>query len=153
MATSSAVRPAADRRVLLLLLDDQHRLMLCGGCCGGWTVPQVLLTAETEFQDGAARYLAERFHVENPRFGTVYGVHETDESHCWEHDHRTISHVFIVRISPEESNFFQLISPSHTRWGIGELKYRHREISPEGVTLLVSGYLEGWLPDGPISLY
>ncbi|WP_105967728.1 hypothetical protein [Streptomyces geranii] len=153
MATSSVVRPAADRRVLLLLLDDQHRLMLCDGYCGGWTVPQVLLTAETEFQDGATRYLAERFHVENPHFGTVYGVHETDEPHCREHDHRIISHVFIVRISPDESNCFQLISPSHTRRGIGELKYRHQEISPEGATLLFYSYLEGWLPNGPISLY
>lgn len=153
MATSPSLQPAVDRRVLLLLLDDQQRLMLCGGCCSDWTVPQVLLTAGTDFQAGAAQYLAEQFHIENPRFGTVYGVHETVESDCWEHDHRTISRVFIVRISPEESNLFQLASPSHTRWGISELKYRHQEISPEGVTLLASGYVEGWLPDGPISLY
>ncbi|MEU9324102.1 hypothetical protein AB0D91_09840 [Streptomyces canus] len=153
MATSHTVQPTVDRRVLLLLLDDQHRLTLCGGCCGGWTVPQVLLATGTEFRDGATQYLAERFQIENPRFGTVYGVHETRESDCWEHDHRTISRVFIVRISPEESNLIQLTSPSHTRWGIGELKYRRQELYPEGVAILVSGYVEGWLPDGPISLY
>lgn len=153
MATSHTVQPAVDRRVLLLLLDDQHRLMLCGGCCGGWTVPQVPLAAGTEFRDGAAQYLSERFHIENPHFGTVYGIHETRESDCWEHEHRTITRVFIVRISPEESDLFHSTSPSHTRWGISELKSRHRDISPEGVILLVSGYTEGWLPDGPISLY
>jgi hypothetical protein len=52
-------------------LNDQHRLMLCGEYCDGWTVPQVLLPTGTEFQDGATRYLAERFHIENPRFGSV----------------------------------------------------------------------------------
>ena len=151
MATSHTVRPAVDRHVLLLLLDDQHRLMLCGGCCGGWTVPQILLGDGTDFQVGAARYLTERFHIEAPFFGTVYGVHETSESDCWEHDRRTVSRAFIVRISSEESDSFQLISPSHTRWGITELKSRHQEIHPEGVALLVSGYVEGWLPDGPVS--
>ncbi|MEU2283045.1 hypothetical protein ABZ614_14120 [Streptomyces sp. NPDC013178] len=152
MATSHAPS-VADRRFLLLLLDDQDRLMLCGGCCDGWTVPQALLAAGSDFKDGATQYLAERFHIENPRFGSLYGVHETRESDCWEHDQRTVSHVFIVRISIEESDSFQATSPSHTRWGISELKTRHRDISPEGVTLLISGYVEGWLPDGPISLY
>ncbi|MET9080833.1 hypothetical protein ABZX77_02880 [Streptomyces sp. NPDC004237] len=152
MATSHAPS-VADRRVLLLLLDNQKRLMLCGGCCGGWTVPQALLAAGIDFEDGAAQYLAERFHIENPRFGSLYGVHETRESDCWEHDQRTVSHVFIVRISAKESNSFQAMSLSHARWEISELKTRHRDISPEGVALLVSGYVEGWLPDGPISLY
>lgn len=153
MATSHTVQLTVDRRVLLLLLDDQHRLMLCGGCCGGWTVPQLLLSTGTDFQEGAAQYIAERFHIENPHFGTVYGIRETRESDCWEHDRRTISRVFIVRISSEESDFLQLTSSSHTRWGISELKSRHRELSPEGVALLITGYVEGWLPDGPISLY
>lgn len=152
MATSHAPS-VADHRVLLLLLDNQNRLMLCGGCCGGWTVPQALLAAGTDFKDGAAQYLAERFHIENPHFGSLYGVHETRESDCWEHDQRTVSRVFIVRISTKESDSFQAMSLSHTRWKISELKTRHRDISPEGVALLVSGYVEGWLPDGPISLY
>ena len=152
MATSHALS-VADRRVLLLLLDDQDRLMLCGGCCGDWTVPQALLAAGTEFEDGAARYLAERFHISNPRFGSIYGVHETRESDCWEHDQRTVSRAYIVRINSEESDSFQAMSPSHTRWEISELRNRHRDVSPEGVALLVSGYVEGWLPDGPISLY
>ncbi|MET9290380.1 hypothetical protein [Streptomyces sp. NPDC003077] len=155
MATSHA--PSApsvvDRRVLLLLLDDQDRLMLCGGCCGGWTVPQTLLAAGTGFKDGATQHLAERFHIRNPRFGSLYGVHETRESDCWEHDQQTVSQVYVVRISAEESDSFQTMSPSHARWKIGELKNRHRDVSPEGVALLVAGYVEGWLPDGPISLY
>ncbi|MFE2334576.1 hypothetical protein [Streptomyces coelicoflavus] len=151
MATSHSVRPTVDRRVLLLLLDDQHRLMLCGGCCGGWTVPQALLGATTDFRIGAAQYLAERFRIEVPMFGTVYGVHETSESDCWEHDRKTVSRAFIVKISSEESDSLQLIAPSHTRWGIDQIKARHQEIHPEGMTLLVSGYVEGWLPDGPVS--
>lgn len=142
-----------DRRALLLLLDDQDRLMLCGGCCGGWTVPQTLLAAGADFKDGATQYLAERFHITNPHFGSLYGVRETQESDCWEHDQRTVSRVFIVRIDGEESDSFQAMSPSHTRWEISELRTRIRDVSPEGVTLLVSGYVEGWLPDGPITLY
>ncbi|MEU1853436.1 hypothetical protein ABZ499_30285 [Streptomyces sp. NPDC019990] len=152
MATSHAPS-VADRRVLLLLLDNQNRLMLCGGCCSGWTVPQALLAAGTDFKDGAAQYLAERFHIENPKFGSLYGVHETRDSDCWEHDQRTVSRVFIARISAKEPDSFQAMSPSHTRWEISELRTRHRDISPEGVALLASGYVEGWLPDGPISLY
>ncbi|MER6559338.1 hypothetical protein ACIBU0_19145 [Streptomyces sp. NPDC049627] len=152
MATSHAPS-VADHRVLLLLLDDQDRLMLCGGCCAGWTVPQTLLTRDADFKDGAAQYLADRFRISNPRFGSVYGVHETREPECWEHDQRTVSHVFIVRISAEESDSFLTMSPSHTRWKISELRTRHRDVSPEGVALLVFGYVEGWLPDGPISLY
>ncbi|MFG3022136.1 hypothetical protein ACGFZQ_26905 [Streptomyces sp. NPDC048254] len=152
MATSHA-SPIADHRVLLLLLDDQDRLMLCGRCCDGWTVPQTLLAVGIDFKDGAAQYLAERFQITNPSFGSLYGVHETRESDCWEHDQRTVSRVFIVRISAEESDSFQAMSPQHARWKISELKARHRDISPEGVTLLASGYVEGWLPDGPISLH
>lgn len=127
--------------------------MLCGGCCGGWTVPQTLLAAGAPFMEGAARYLAERFHIENPHFGSLYGVRETRKSDCWEHDQRTVSRVFIVRISTKESDSFQAMSPSHARWEISELRSRHRDVSPEGVALLISGYVEGWLPDGPISLY
>ncbi|MFF4547436.1 hypothetical protein ACFY1J_24940 [Streptomyces sp. NPDC001406] len=152
MATPHAPS-VADRRVLLLLLDDQDRLMLCGGCCAGWTVPQALLTADADFKDGAAQHLAERFHISNPRFGSVYGVHETRDSDCWERNQRTGSRVFIVRISAEESESFLSMSPSHTRWKVSELRDRHRDVSPEGVALLVAGYVEGWLPDGPISLY
>ncbi|MFJ6897431.1 hypothetical protein [Streptomyces hokutonensis] len=153
MPTSDTPHRDIDRRAYLLLLDDQHRLMLCGGCCNGWTVPQVLLAPDADFRGGAAQYLAQRFHIENPRFGTVYGVHETRDSDCWEHDRRTISRIFIVRISSEASDSFQLISPSHARWGVDEIKSRRQEIYPEGVSLLVSGYVEGWLPDGPVSLY
>jgi hypothetical protein len=80
-------------------------------------------------------------------------VRETREIDCWEHDQRTVFRVFIVRVSTEESDSLQAMSPSHTRWGISELKAHHRDISPEGVALLVAGYLEGWLPDGPISLH
>ncbi|MFI6022360.1 hypothetical protein ACIBCP_32565 [Streptomyces sp. NPDC051287] len=153
MPTARTSKPTSDRRVYLLLLDDENRLMLCGGCCSGWTVPQTLLGPDTDFRDGAAQHLAERFHIDSPRFGSVYGIHETREPECWVHDHHTISRVFIVKISSRESDLFQASSPSHTRWGIHELKSRHQEISPEGVTLLASGYVEGWLPDGPISLY
>ncbi|MEU1166170.1 NUDIX domain-containing protein [Streptomyces sp. NPDC005921] len=144
--------PRFDRRIYLLLLDDKDRLMLCRACCSGWTVPQALLDHDADFKEGATRHLAERFHIENPRFGSVHGIHETRESNCWEHDQRTVSHVFIVRISTEESDSLQEMSLSHTRWGISKLRARHRDISPEGVTLLISGYVEGWLPDGPISL-
>ncbi|MFJ8110384.1 hypothetical protein [Streptomyces sp. NPDC096132] len=152
MPTSSNSQQLVDRRAYLLLLDDQDRLMLCGGCCSGWTVPQLLLAPGTDFRDGAAHYLAERFRITNPRFGSVYGVLETQDLNCREHDRHTISHAFIVRISSDESNSIQATSRTHARWGLGELKSRYREVSPEGVVPLVSGYVEGWLPDGPISL-
>ncbi|MFF5979428.1 hypothetical protein ACFY78_11330 [Streptomyces olindensis] len=54
MANSHAPS-VADRRVLLLLLDEQDRLVLCGGCCGGWAVPLVLLAAGTDFKNEATQ--------------------------------------------------------------------------------------------------
>jgi hypothetical protein len=151
--TYSNPQQPIDRRVCLLLLDDQDRLMLCGGCCSGWTIPQLWLAPGTDFRDGAAHYLAERLSITNPRFGSVYGVLETQDLNCWEHDRHTTSHVLIVRISSDESDALQATSRTHVRWGLGELKSRYREVSPEEVVPLASGYVEGWLPDGPISLH
>ncbi|QBJ91005.1 hypothetical protein D0Z67_12290 [Streptomyces seoulensis] len=151
MHTTHVLPSAVDRRVYLLLLDDENRLMLCGGCCNGWTVPQVLLEPGVDFQEGAVRHLARRFRIENPRFGSVYGIHETSESDCWERGHHTVSRILIVRINAQEAASFRWMSGSHTMWGINQLTSRHQEISPEGVALLVSGYVEGWLPDGPVS--
>ncbi|MET8183090.1 hypothetical protein [Streptomyces sp. NPDC005336] len=37
----------------------------------------MLLTPGVDFRDGAAHYLAERFRITEPRFGSVYGVRET----------------------------------------------------------------------------
>ncbi|MDW4911358.1 hypothetical protein RB628_40255 [Streptomyces sp. ADMS] len=153
MPDSHLPQPHFDRCAYLLLVDDEDRLMLCGTCCSGWTVPRVLLDPEVDFRDAATQFLADRFQIHNPKYGTVYGVRKTQDSECWEHEHPTVAHVLLVRISSEESDSIQRTSTRHARWGIGELKDRHREISPEGVVLLVSGYVEGWIPDGKISLH
>lgn len=142
----------SDHRAYLLLLDDQDRLMLCNACCGGWTAPQVLLDPDSDFRESATRFLAKRFQVHDPRYGSLYGIHTTRDGECWQHDQPTVSHAFLVRISAEESDAIQQLSSAHARWGVEELKSRHRDISPEGVVLVAAGYVEGWLPDGPISL-
>ncbi|MFD2009938.1 hypothetical protein [Streptomyces narbonensis] len=145
--------PRFDRRAYLLLLDDQRRLLLCGGCCGGWTVPQVRLTSGAHFMESATRFLDERFGVTSPRFGSVYGIRQSRAGDNWEFDRVTAAHAFIVRISDAEGATIEQTSATHTRWGTAELRRRRREISPEGIVLLVTGYIEGWIPDGPISLY
>lgn len=144
--------PRLDRRVYVLLLDDQHRLMLCRACCSGWTVPQAPLDSDADFRESATRFLAERFQIHEPRYGSLFGIHTTRAGECWQHDQPTISHVFLIRISAEESDAIQQLSAAHARWGVEELKSRHRDISPEGVVLMAAGYVAGWLPDGPISL-
>lgn len=120
--------PRFDRRAFLLLLDDQRRLLLCGGCCGGWTVPQVRMTSGTQFVESAVRFLDEQFGLTKPRFGSVYGVRQSRAGDNWER------------------------SPAHARWGVSDLRRRRREIHPEGIVLLTIGYVEGWIPGGPISL-
>ncbi|MFD5969938.1 hypothetical protein ACFWGR_27610 [Streptomyces sp. NPDC060311] len=140
-----------DRHAYLVILDDLDRLMLCAACCGGWTVPRVPVDSGSDFEDAATSFLAEHFGIRDPRYGSTYGVHQTQSGECWEYDNPSISHVFTVRITLEESHSLQLISPAHTPWGIEEVKSRYAAVYPAGIILLASGYLEGWLPDGPIS--
>ncbi|MET9886266.1 hypothetical protein ABZZ20_24650 [Streptomyces sp. NPDC006430] len=144
--------PRFDRRAYLLLLDDQRRLLLCGGCCGGWTVPQVRMTSGTQFVESAVRFLDEQFGLTNPRFGSVYGVRQSRAGDNWEFDRVTAARVFIVRISDAEGAAIVQRSPAHARWGVSDLRRRRREIHPEGIVLLTTGYVEGWIPGGPISL-
>ncbi|MFC5027838.1 hypothetical protein ACQFX6_17220 [Streptomyces sp. DSM 41987] len=145
--------PRFDRRAYLLLLDDQDRLMLCGACCRGWTVPQVRINAGANFQGAATRFLANRFGIHDPSYSSLYGLHESSYGDTWEYDRQTSSRVFIVRINAKQSAAIQRISKSHARWRIEDLKSRRREINPEGAVLIATGYVEGWLPDGPVTLY
>ncbi|WP_328299184.1 hypothetical protein OG389_16150 [Streptomyces sp. NBC_00435] len=144
--------PRFDRLAYLLLLDDQRRLLLCGGCCGRWTVPQVRVDVGADFRDAAAKFLLEQLNERNPRFGSVYGMRESTQEESWEFDRATTSRALIFHVSDEQGDRFENNSPSHTRWGVGDLRRRRREITPEGLVLLVTGYVEGWIPDGPISL-
>ncbi|MFJ8662343.1 hypothetical protein [Streptomyces sp. NPDC093795] len=144
--------PPFDRRAYLLLLDDQHRLLLCGGCCGGWTVPQVRMAGRAQFMESAVRFLNEQFGLTSPRFGSVCGFRQTRAGDNWEFDRVTAARVFIVRISDAEGAAIEQRSPTHARWGVADLRRRRREIHPEGIVLLTAGYVEGWIPDGPISL-
>ncbi|MFI6940363.1 hypothetical protein ACIBI4_13905 [Streptomyces sp. NPDC050418] len=153
MTTSPTPTERPERRVCLLVLDDQHRLLLCGGCCGSRTVPQVQLREAESFEAAASRFLAERFQVPDPRFGAVYGIRRSRSGDDWEFDRATEARVLFARVSNRQSAAIELSSATHVRWGLEELKARRREISPQGVVLLVTGYVEGWIPDGPISLY
>ncbi|MFJ3084603.1 hypothetical protein ACIPJG_33300 [Streptomyces halstedii] len=157
MPTNFATFPPAatptERRVYTLLLDDENRLMLCGSCCGGWTVPQFPVDPDVDFRAAATQFLSARLRINNPQYGRVLGIHKTSVKDCWERDRPTVSQVFILRISAQHSASFLAVSPSHVRWGARDLAQHRRMISPEGVVLLALGYVEGWLPDGPISLY
>ncbi|MEV3895589.1 MULTISPECIES: hypothetical protein [Streptomyces] len=144
--------PRFDRRTLLLLLDDQQRLLLCGSCCRGWTVPEIRLGSNTDFLGEANRFLTERFGLPRPPLSGLYGLHQTGHQESWQYDRTTASRAYIARVSDTQSATWQEAGPSHTRWGPQELKRRRREISPEGVVLLATGYIEGWLPDGPLGL-
>ncbi|MFC6984846.1 hypothetical protein [Streptomyces cirratus] len=144
--------PRFDRRAFLLLLDDQRRLLLCGACCRGWTVPQVRLDKGADYLGQATRYLTQRFGVRNPRFSALYGVHQSRREEPWDFDRVTASRVFIVRVTDAESSAVRHIASNHALWTMSQIRQRRREIYPEGVVLLITGYLEGWLPDGPLKL-
>ncbi|MFB6822655.1 hypothetical protein ACFCXA_13805 [Streptomyces virginiae] len=144
--------PRFDRRALLLLLDDQHRVLLCGGCCGSWTVPQVRIDTGADFVGAATGFLADRFGMRDPRFGSGYGLRQSRLGDSWEFERTTASRVLIVRVSDEESAVIEQASATHALLGLDELRRRRREIYPEGVVALATGYAEGLIPDGPISL-
>ncbi|MFE6739055.1 hypothetical protein [Streptomyces tubercidicus] len=145
--------PRFDRRCYLLLLDEQQRLLLCGGCCGGWTVPQVRMTGSADFRAEGTRFLAEEFGVTAPRYGPVYGKRYSAHATDWEFDRVTALRVFFVHLSDEDSDRIERSSATHVRWDLERLHTRRREVFPEGVVTLTTGYVEGWIPDGPISLY
>ncbi|WP_157878819.1 hypothetical protein [Streptomyces sp. CT34] len=104
------------------------------------------------FEAAATRFLADRFQLLDPGFGSIYGTRQSRPDDDWEFDRVTASRLFFVRLSNRQSAAIELSSATHVRWGLEELKRRRREISPEGAVLLVTGYVEGWIPDGPISL-
>jgi hypothetical protein len=91
--------------------------------------------------------------IYDPSYGLLCGLHQSRYGDTWEHDRVTATRVFIVRINASQSAAVQHMSASHVRWGLDDLKSRRREIHPEGVVLIATGFVEGWLPDGPISLY
>ncbi|MFG3176248.1 hypothetical protein OG893_15280 [Streptomyces sp. NBC_01696] len=110
------------------------------------------MTASASFLESATQFLQERFEVAAPRYGSVYGIRQSRTGEDWEFDRATSSRVFIVHISDGEGSAIEKRSLTHARWSIEELRRRRREISPEGIVSLVTGYVEGWLPDGPITL-
>ncbi|MFJ3615412.1 hypothetical protein [Streptomyces hydrogenans] len=102
--------------------------------------------------ESTVRFLNEQFGLTSPRFGSVCGFRQTRAGDNWEFDRVTAARVFIVRISDAEGAAIEQRSPTHARWGVADLRRRRREIHPEGIVLLTTGYIEGWIPDGPISL-
>ncbi|MFG2211063.1 hypothetical protein [Streptomyces sp. NPDC048638] len=65
----------------------------------------------------------------------------------------TALRVFFVHLSDEDSDRIERSSATHVRWDLEHLHKRRREVFPEGVVTLTTGCVEGWIPDGPISLY
>ncbi|MGY4930518.1 hypothetical protein ACWD7T_05265 [Streptomyces sp. 900116325] len=111
------------------------------------------MTTNAGFLESATQFLQERFELAAPRYGSVYGIRQSRTGEDWEFDRATATRVFIVHISDDEGSAIEKQSVAHTRWSIEELRRRRREISPEGIVLLVTGYVEGWIPDGPITLH
>ncbi|MEU6300475.1 hypothetical protein [Streptomyces erythrochromogenes] len=144
--------PRFDRRAFLLLLDEQRRLLLCRACCRGWTVPQVRLDAGADYLAHASQFLQRQFGVRTPRFSALYGLHQSRRDESWESGRTTASRVLIVRVTDGESAAIQQMTSAHSLWSVTQLRLRRREIFPEGVVPLTSGYVEGWLPDGPLEL-
>ncbi|MEV7181477.1 hypothetical protein [Kitasatospora sp. NPDC093679] len=102
--------------------------------------------------ESAVRLLDEQFGLSNPRLGSVYGFWQSRAGDNWEFGRVTAARVFIVRISDTEGAAIEQRSPTHSRWGVADLRRRRREIHPEGIALLATGYIEGRIPGGPISL-
>ncbi|MEU8524055.1 hypothetical protein AB0C77_00405 [Streptomyces sp. NPDC048629] len=111
------------------------------------------LDSEAELHEAVARHLTDQLGIRHPRYGTLHGLRTTRDDDCWFHDRPTTSRVLPIRINAEASDALQEQSTTHARWRREELKARHQDISPEGLTLVALGYLEGQLPDGLISLH
>ncbi|MFE1710124.1 hypothetical protein [Streptomyces sp. NPDC058728] len=105
-----------------------------------------------QFTESAIRFLDEQFGLTNPRFGSVYGLRQSRAVDNWEFNRVTAARVFIIRINDTEGAAIEQRSPTHSRWGVADLRRRRREIHPEGIVPLTTGYIEGRIPEGPISL-
>ncbi|MFE6665747.1 hypothetical protein ACFVFH_19590 [Streptomyces sp. NPDC057697] len=110
------------------------------------------MTSSVDFRATATAFLTKEFELA-PRFGPVHGRRHTEYTADWEFDRATATRVFIIHISSAEGDRLEERSATHARWTLKNLRKRRREIFPEGVVTLTTGYIEGWLPDGPISLF
>ncbi|MDI5971405.1 hypothetical protein POF50_019030 [Streptomyces sp. SL13] len=142
--------PRLDRRALILILDAKKRLFLCGSCCRGWTPPEVRVQSGVDFFKATQSFLEESFDIRDHRYGDLYGHRWASTSGSWDTVRRVEMRVIIAKI--DESQPHHLNGGLHVWWTLEELKMNHRKIYPEGVVLFVTGYLEGWLPAGPITL-
>lgn len=117
-------------------------------------MPRFSVRAEETYSGAAARLAAGYFEARTVRWGTVVGRRWAPPPKGAPRV-RVEEHVFLARIStpPASSTVANHTSAAVTWTPRTTLDGVLHEQHTDTTATLVDGYLDGWIPDGPITLY
>ncbi|MGA5427875.1 hypothetical protein ACPCVL_13890 [Streptomyces koyangensis] len=142
--------PRLHRIAKVIAIDPTHRIALLPPEAGHpkWTLPQRPALLGDNYTDTAYRLCRDLFPVRPMRIGTVTG-------HRWASapERATLrreERFHIVRVAAGSADEISGKNIFWTPRAALDLWLDHSEV--ETVKVLTDGYLDGWLPDGPITL-
>ncbi|WP_443059860.1 NUDIX domain-containing protein [Streptomyces sp. NBC_00467] len=150
--------PRFRRMATLVVIDADEQVALFqqpGEASGHWALPQGNVRLSESYAEAAARVTARCFNGRPVRWGSVIGRRwappPDDQSLV-----RVEEHLFLARAGPSVSSSSASADcpgPTAVWTPRAALDQVLRESHVDSTTDLVHGYLDGWLPDGPITLY
>ncbi|MGW8603189.1 NUDIX domain-containing protein [Streptomyces sp. NPDC055893] len=144
------------RVVFVALLSSDGRLALVAddlpGAVPRWVLPSGSVRAAESYREAAARILRDVVGAMQVRAGAVEGCRWAQVPVAVGRSRRE-AHVFIFRLAATGAPPEHLPSRGATRWAGPE---QWQELCTlcdlPDVDVLLTGYLEGWIPDGRITL-
>lgn len=146
-------------RVATLIVIDTHEhvalIRPSGSSAGAWALPQRPVRLVESYAEAASHLAAQCFSGMTFLWGTVVGRRWApppgQKSHA-----RTEQHLVFARVKPSGSP-----RRTHTTEPRPAVAWVARttlqrvlpEAHHDSTATLIGGYLDGWLPDGPITLY
>lgn len=150
--------PAFRRLATLVVIDDEERVALlrCSSGASAWGLPECTVHARETYAEAAIRLSAHRFAGHPLRWGSVVGCRLAVPPVHGSPAVRTERRVSIARTerpaAPPVSG--KAHATRSMRW-VPRTSLDDALLEPyeDTTATLVAGYLEGWLPDGRITLH
>lgn len=150
--------PAFRRLATLVVIDDEERVALlrCSHGASAWSLPECTVHARETYAEAATRLSAHRFAGHPLRWGSVVGCRLAVPPVHGSPAVRTERHVSIARTGRPAAPFVsgKAHATQPMRW-VPRTSLDDALLEPfeDTTATLVAGYLEGWLPDGRITLH
>ncbi|MFB6650924.1 hypothetical protein ACFCWW_03430 [Streptomyces microflavus] len=142
--------PRFRRVAKLIAIDSAHRIALLSRRTGHrtWVLPQRCARLDETYGDAVAELCGNLLASYPIRLGSISG-------HCWAPapeglTPRAETRFYIVRVDAKPVDEGPGRSTLWAPRAVVGLWLGHPDV--EAVKILVDGYLDGWLPDGPITL-